>query len=240
METQVTEIARDTFRISTFHPQFGIQFNQFLIHDEQPLLIHTGFQNMLDDTLSGISEVMDPAQLRWIGFSHFEADECGALNALLGLAPNAQAVCSQVAAMVNLSDFACREARGLDDGEILNTGRHQIRFLACPHVPHGWDAGLFFDETAKTLFCSDLFFHGGDPEPLTRDDISTRAEVAMREGLLGPLAHDMPFTPYTVATLQRLANLEPRTLATMHGSSFQGDGKQAILALASVVTNLLS
>tara|TARA_R110001583_G_C5596889_1_gene404218 strand:- start:387 stop:1109 length:723 start_codon:yes stop_codon:yes gene_type:complete len=240
MKTHVTEIAPNTFRISTFHPEFGIQFNQFLIRDEQPLLIHTGFKNMLGYTLSGIRRIIDPAQLRWIGFSHFEADECGALNGLLALAPNAQAICSQVAAMVNLSDFACRETRGLADNEVINIGRHQIRFLASPHVPHGWDAGLFFDETEKTLFCSDLFFHGGDPEPLMDGDISARAEAAIREGLLGPLAHDMPFTPYTISTLQRLANLEPYTLATMHGSSFQGDSKQAILALASVVANLLS
>ena len=157
MKTHVTEIAPNTFRISTFHPEFGIQFNQFLIRDEQPLLIHTGFKNMLDYTLSGIRRIIDPAQLRWIGFSHFEADECGALNGLLALAPNAQAICSQVAAMVNLSDFACRETRGLADNEVINIGRHQIRFLASPHVPHGWDAGLFFDETEKTLFCSDLF-----------------------------------------------------------------------------------
>ena len=157
MKTHVTEIAPNTFRISTFHPEFGIQFNQFLIRDEQPLLIHTGFKNMLDYSLSGIRRIIDPAQLRWIGFSHFEADECGALNGLLALAPNAQAICSQVAAMVNLSDFACRETRGLADNEVINIGRHQIRFLASPHVPHGWDAGLFLMRrkrhySARTFF----------------------------------------------------------------------------------------
>jgi hypothetical protein len=159
--------------------------------------------------------VLDPSRLRWIGFSHFESNECGALNEWLATAPGAQAATSIVGAMVNLTDFALRPARPLADGEVLATGRHRLRYLATPHVPHGWDAGLFFDETTRTLFTSDLFFQPGEPEPLTSNDIVGPAREAMLGGQSGPLANDMPYTPYTDSTLERLAALDPRVLATM-------------------------
>jgi flavorubredoxin len=159
---------------------------------------------MFPATLEGVASVLDPASLRWLGFSHFESDECGALNEWLRLAPRAQAVCSFVGAMVMVNDFADRPARSLKDEEVLAIGRRRLRFLSTPHVPHGWDAGLFFEETDRTLFCSDLFFHGGDPEPLTESDIVGRARVAILEGS-GPDA-ETPFTLYTDC----LAALRPR------------------------------
>jgi len=235
MQANVSEIARDTYRISTFHPDFGIQFNQFLIADDEPFIMHTGLRQMFSATVEGVRKVIDPATVRWIGFSHFESDECGALNDWLEIAPRAQAVCTLVGTIVNVNDFAIRTPRPLADQELLQTGAHDLRFLATPHVPHCWDAGLFFDETERTLFCSDLFFHPGDPQPLTEGDIVEAARGAIMASLKGPLANDLPYTPYTDATLKRLAGLKARTLAVMHGASFQGETRQAILDLASVL-----
>jgi flavorubredoxin len=239
MQTKVFEIARDTYRISTFHPDFGIQFNQFLITDDEPFIMHTGLRQMFSATLDGVKSIIDPATVRWIGFSHFESDECGALNDWLEVAPRAQAVCSLVGAMVNVNDFAMRTPRPLADQELLQTGRHDLRFLATPHVPHCWDAGLFFDETERTLFCSDLFFHPGDPGPLTESDIVEPARAAILAGLKGPLAHDMPYTSYTDSTLKRLAALKAHTLAVMHGASYRGEARKAILDLAAVLRDVL-
>jgi len=240
MKSNVTEIATDVYRISTFHPDYGIQFNQFLIKDDEPFMMHTGLKKMFPVTFEAVASIIDPAKLRWIGFSHFESDECGALNEWLGIAPNAQAVCSFVGTIVMVNDFADRPARPLNNGQVLEIGRRRLRFLATPHVPHAWDAGLYFEENEKTLLCSDLFFHPGDPEPLTESDVVGRAKAAIIEGLSTPLANDMPYTPYTDSTLRRLAALEPRTLAVMHGSSFRGDGRTAILDLAGVIKEILS
>jgi flavorubredoxin len=237
--TDVTEIAPDVYRISTWAPDFGIQFNQFLVRDAEPFLMHTGFKSMFSATRDAVARVLDPVDLRWIGFSHFEADECGALNQWLGTAPQAQAVCSFVGATVNLSDFAARPARALADAEVLATGHHRLRFLATPHLPHGWDAGLFFDETSRTLFCSDLFFQPGDPGPLSTTDPVGPARETITGGQSGPLANDLPYTPHTDAIFQRLAGLEPRTMAVMHGSSYQGDGARALRELGVVIRELL-
>ena len=238
MSSKVTEIAADTYRISTFHPDYGLQFNQFLIRDNEPFLMHTGFRRMFESTLEGVKSLIDPATLRWIGFSHFEADECGALNDWLAAAPRAQALCSMVGAMVSVTDYADRAPRGLEDEEVLVIGRRRLRFLATPHVPHSWDAGLFFEETEHTLLCSDLFFQPGDPAALTVD-VVTPARESIRASLAGPLAKDMPYTPYTDSTFQRLAALNPRVLAVMHGSSFRGDGARALRDLAGVVKEFL-
>jgi len=237
--TSVTEIAADVYRISTFVPDYGIQFNQFLVRDDEPFLMHTGFRSLFDATRDAVASVLDPARLRWIGFSHFESDECGALNDWLHAAPGAQAACSFVGSAVNLGDFAVRPARGLADGEKLAIGRHRLQFLATPHLPHGWDAGLFFDETSRTLFCSDLFFHPGDPEALTTTDVTGRAREAIIGGRSSPLANDMPYTPYTDATFARLAALDVGTLALMHGSSYSGDGAGALRELGGTVRELL-
>ena len=239
MDSTVTEIARDTYRISTFHPGFGIQFNQFLIADDEPFLMHTGMRKMFETTRAAVGTVIEPSTLRWIGYSHFEPDECGALNEWLREAPRAQALTSQVGAMVMLEDFADRPARPLADGEVVALGRHRLRFLATPQLPHGWDAGLFFDETEGTLFCSDLFFQPGDPPPLMDGDIVAASAEAIRGNLQGPLANDMPYTPYTDATFDRIAELAPKTLAAMHGSSWRGDGRRAVLELKTVIRDLL-
>ena len=145
--------------------------------------MHTGMRKMFATTLEAVASVIDPAKLRWIGFSHFESDECGALNEWLQAAPAAQAVCSFVGAVVMVNDFADRPPRPLANGEVLATGRHRLQFLATPHVPHCWDAGLFFEEGERILLCSDLFFHPGDPEPVTSGDVLARAREAIVQNL---------------------------------------------------------
>ena len=239
MQSTVTEIAPEIYRISTFHSEFGIQFNQFLVKDEEPFLMHTGLKKMFSTTFDAVSSVIDPSRLRWIGFSHFESDECGALNEWLNVAPRAQAVCSFVGALVMVNDFADRPARPLAEGEVIATGRRRLQFLSTPHVPHCWDAGLFFEEVDRTLLCSDLFFHPGNPEPLTGSDVLARASDSIVKNLSGPLATDRPYTPYTQATLRRLALLKPRTLAIMHGSAFEGDGAAAIIGLSNFIEKTL-
>jgi flavorubredoxin len=186
-------------------------------------------------TFEGVRAVLDPSTLRWIGFSHFEPDECGALNEWLNIAPQAAPVCSVVGSMVMMNDFADRPARALNDSEVLAIGRNRLRFISTPHLPHGWDAGLFFEETQRTLLCSDLFFQPGENEPVIESDIVSRARDAIIAGLAGPLANDVPYTPYTDRLLHKLADLEPRTFAVMHGSSYRGDGRAAILDLAQII-----
>jgi flavorubredoxin len=234
-----TELAPGIFRISTFHPEFGIQFNQFLVVDDEPFLVHTGMRRMFDATRAGVRAVMDPARLRWIGFSHFEPDECGALNEWLAVAPRAQAVAGAVGVMVMLGDFADRPARSVADGEVLATGAHRMRYLATPHLPHGWDAGLWFEETSATLFSSDLLFQAGDPEPIVEADLLPSVRGALEVGMRGPLAHDIPYTHATDAALQRLAGLAPRLLATMHGSSCRGDGAALLRRYAALLQEVI-
>ena len=235
----VTEIATDCYRISTYIPEIDLQFNQFLIKDEEPLLFHTGMRSLFPIVREAVGTIMDPAQIRWISFSHFEADECGSLNEWLQIAPNAQPVCSMVGAMVSVNDFALRPAKGMVHGETLATGQHSFRFIQTPHVPHCWEAGLLFDETTGTLLCSDLFHQGGDVEPSTTADVVERARRTLIEYQASPLANYMPYTKHTAPIMEGLAELNPRTLAPMHGSAFTGNGAQAVRDLAVVMREVL-
>ena len=237
---QITEVAPDLFRITTFIEPFNLQFSQFLVRDEEPLLFHTGPRMIFPAVKEAVASLMDPARLRWIAFSHFEADECGTLPEWQTLASQSTAVCSVVGKLVSVDDcLALRPARGLADGEILETGRYRFRFLATPHVPHCWEAGLLFEETQRTLLCSDLFHQVGDVEPVTQADIIGRCRQVLLEYQQGPLANYLPYCTLTDATLKRLAALRPKTLATMHGSVYAGDGSQALLNLASVFHEVL-
>jgi flavorubredoxin len=237
---QITEIAPDVYRISTFIPEVDLQFNQFLVRDEQPLLFHTGMKALLPVVRDAVARLMDPSGIRWIGFSHFEADECGALAEWQTLAPAATAVCSLVAKLVSVDDVvALRPAQALADGEQLCTGRYRFRFLQTPHVPHCWEASLLFEETKGTLFCSDLFHQNGDVEASTTADVVGRFHQTLVEYQRGPLANYMAYTPFTEPTLRRLAALKPRTLAVMHGSTFVGDGAQALSELGHIMKEVL-
>ncbi len=230
----VNEIGPDLYRISEYVPDFDLQFNHFLINDDEPLLFHTGFKGMFPSIRDAVATVIDPSRIRWLGFSHFESDECGALNQWLEAAPAAEAVCSTVGALVSVNDFASRPARGLADGEVFKTGKYSFRLCRTPHLPHGWDASVLFEETTKTLLCSDLFHQVGQVEPLTQSDVVERSRAAMVEYQAGILADYAPYAPYTDGLFKKLAALKPSKLAIMHGSSFEGDGEQALRDLAVV------
>ena len=232
--TSITEIAPDVFSICTYVEQADLQYRQFLIRDEQPLLYHTGTRRMFERVRDAVGEILDPASLRLIAFSHFEADECGALNYWLQEAP-AQAACSANGARVSVGDYAFGKVRALGDGEVFATGKHRLRFLATPHLPHGWDAGHLYDETAGVLFCSDLLHQVGDV-PATTTESRVAAMRSMLESSRGtPLDWYVPWTPQTRARLERLAALRPPVCAPMHGSAYVGDGAAELRALADML-----
>jgi len=224
----VTEIAPDVYRISVFAQWGNLQFNHFLVRDEEPLLFHTGLRGMFAEVREAVARLTNIAGLRHISFSHFESDECGALNEWLAVAPQADVICSQVGAMVSVNDFMGREARALADGGSFSTGKYRFRYCQTPHLPHGWDAGVLFEETQGTLLCSDLFHQEGDVEPLTEADVVGRSHQAMRNYQAGVLADYVPYTPLTAKNLRKLSDLKPKTLAIMHGSSFRGDCARAL------------
>ena len=231
MSTRIDEIGDGIYRISTFMPEVappaGFTFNQFLIDDEEPLLFHCGMRGIFPQVSEAVTKVLPVERLRWIGFGHIEADECGAMNAWLAKAPRAQLVHSEIGCAVSLNDLAERAPRALADGETIELGRKRVRYLYTPQVPHGWDAGLMFEETTGTLFCGDLLTHLGNTAPMTDGDI------------LGPAieAEDMftasAITPGSSAMVRRLAVLAPRRLALMHGASYEGDCAGALLGLAA-------
>jgi flavorubredoxin len=227
--TRIDEVADGIYRISTPVNTLpgGFSFNQYLVVDEEPLLFHTGPRRMVPLVREAISAVLPVTRLRYVGFSHFEADECGGLNDFLATAPQAEPVCGRIAAMVSVDDVADRKARALGDGETLTLGRHTVRWLDTPHVPHAWECGFLFEQTTRTLLCGDLFTQGGaDHPPLTESDILGPSE-AMRASL-DYWAHARDTRPI----LERVASLAPTTLACMHGSAWRGDGGSLIRALA--------
>lgn len=233
--TAIHEIAPDLFRLSIYVPGIDMQFNHFLVRDEEPLLFHTGLKAMFPELREAVARLIDPATLRHIAWSHFESDECGALNDWLQLAPQSQPVCTVVGKLVNVDDFAIRPALGMNPDDILATGKYRYRFYRSPHIPHGWDAGVLFEENSKTLFCSDLFHHFGDVAPVTTSDLIEPTRQAMLRLQEGPLSGYMPYTSQTAGVLSSLADLEPRTLAVMHGSSFTGDSSRLLHDLAGVI-----
>ncbi len=237
--TSITEIAPNVHRISVLMPEINLQFNHFLVVDDEPLLYHTGMRRMFPDVLEAVKRIIDPATLRWIGFSHFEVDECGSLNDWLKVAPHAQAVSGIVGSLVNLNDFADRPPRALNTDEVFSTGQFRFKYRPTPHLPHGWDAGVLFEETQKVLFCSDLFTHNGDVEPITESEILSRARQSLVDFQAGPLMDYMPYTPKTRSLLEGLAALKPKTLATMHGSSYTGDCAKALLELDGIMKEML-
>ena len=237
----VTEIAPDLFRISIYVSDIDLQFNQFVVRDEEPLVFHTGPRAMFAQVRDAVATVLDPSTIRWIGFSHFEADECGSLPEWQQLAPQSTAVCSVVGKLVSVDDcMALRPALGMTDGQVLNTGKYRFRFLSTPHVPHCWEAGLLFEETQRTLLCSDLFHQHGDVEAVTESDVLGRCRQVLVEYQRGPLANYLPYSTLTDPTLQRLAELQPKTLATMHGSAYVGDGDRALRDLAVMFKEVLA
>ncbi|HSD11286.1 MAG TPA: MBL fold metallo-hydrolase [Candidatus Binatia bacterium] len=236
--TAVDEVAPDVFRIATYVPEADLQFGQFLVRDDEPLLFETGMKALFPAVRDAVAKVLDPSTIRWVSFSHFEADECGSLNEWLTVAPRAQAACSLVGAIVSVNDFAIRPARSLADGEEFSTGKRRFRFLHTPHVPHCWEAGMLFEETDGTLFCSDLLQQNGERPPVGGTELVGLSRESMRNYQKGPFANIVPYTPHTDHAFRRLMALQPKTLATMHGSVLRGDGAQALGELATIVKEI--
>ena len=233
--TSIVEIGDSIYRISTPVPPMpalpvGFTFNQFLIADDEPLLFHTGPRRMFPLVREAVEAVIPVSSLCYLGISHFEADECGALNEFLAAAPRAVPLCGAIAKMVSVDDVADREARGLGDGEELSLGNHTVGWIDTPHLPHGWDCGYLFEKKTSTLFCGDLFTQpGADHPPLIEGDILGPSE-AMRDAM-DYYAH----TKNTGELIAKLAATEPTTLACMHGSSWSGNGSELLGQLAAAL-----
>jgi flavorubredoxin len=229
METRVHEIADRIYRLSTFVPDIGptgFTFNQFLVDADEPLLFHAGLRAMFPSVSSALASVVPLDRLRWVTFGHLEADECGSMNLLLAAAPNAEVAHPFMGCMVSVNDLADRPPRPLGPDETLDLGGKRVRSIDTPHVPHGWDAHVFYEETTGTLLCGDLLSQVGDGPAVTSDAI---VEAAVQtEDMFQPTC----FTPNTAPTIRKLAELQPTTLAIMHGSSYNGDCTQALVALA--------
>jgi flavorubredoxin len=229
METQVDEIADGIYRLSTFTDQVagGFTFNQFLVRGDEALLFHSGPRLMFPLVSAALSKVIPPERLRWVSFGHWEADESGALNLWLEAAPDAEVAVGTLGTLISGTDQAVRPPRPpLADGEVLDLGGKRVRWIDTPHVPHGWDAGLIFEETTATLLCGDLLSQVGAVPPLTGNDVVGPASAA--EDMFGATC----LTANTAPTIRRLAALSPTTLGIMHGSSFTGDCTAALGALA--------
>ncbi|UCI27145.1 MBL fold metallo-hydrolase [Mesorhizobium sp. B2-8-5] len=231
METKIDEIAEGIYRLSTYvsdiAPPVGFTFNQFLVMGDEPLMFHTGLRKLFALNRDALARIIPPERLRWIGFGHFESDECGAMNEWLSVAPQATAAHGQTGVYVSLNDFADRAPRVLKDGEVMDIGGgKRVRFIDTPHTPHGWDAGVMYEESTGTLLCGDLFTQLGNDRALTDGDVVGPAIAA--EDLFKYSA----LNPGMGTTIRELAKLAPRTLALMHGPSFSGDGAAALRALA--------
>ena len=232
--TNVHEIADGIYRINTPVTLPGgvgqFNFNQYLVRDDAPLLFHAGPRRMFPLVREAVASVLPVERLRYVGLSHFEADECGALNEWLAAAPTAEPLCGSIAAMVSVGDVADRPPRALADGETLALGRHRLRWFDTPHMPHGWDCGLMIDDATRTFFCGDLFTQGGSGEtPITESDI-----LGPSEAFRAPLDY-FAHAPATDAMLERLAQEAPTTLACMHGSAWRGDGAALLRALETAL-----
>jgi flavorubredoxin len=233
----VTEIGDRIYRLSTFVPEVappaGFVFNQFLIDADEPVLFHTGGRRFFPSVSAAVAKIMPVERIRWIGFGHIESDECGAMNQWLAAAPQAEIINGLTACGVSLQDLADRPPRALADGETIDIGTRRIRYIDTPHVPHGWEAGVLFEETTRTLLCGDLFTHIGNGPALVETDIVAPAMAAE------DVFHATALTPSTATSIRKLAALKPTTLAVMHGSSYRGDGGKALHALADYYEKLL-
>jgi flavorubredoxin len=228
METRVTEIADGVHQLTTHVAEVDLGFNQYLVVADEPLLFHTGMRMMFPLVRDAVATVVDPSTLRWIGFGHFEADESGSMNEWLAIAPAATVVHGLIGCMVSIGDQADRPPRVLADGEILDVGGHRLRWLDTPHLPHGWDAGVMFDETTGTLFCGDLFTMFGAYAPATIEDPAPAAIDGERADGYSSWSR----VPNSGEMLRRLAALAPRVLAPMHWAAYSGDAAASLHALA--------
>jgi flavorubredoxin len=225
METRVTEIADGIHQLTTYIAEMDFSFNQVLVAGSEPLLFHTGPRQLFPLVAEAVSRVLPIDEVRWISFGHVEADECGSMNQWLTAAPQATVVQGQIGCMVSIADLADRPPRALGNGEVLDIGGHRIRWIDTPHVPHGWEAGVLYDETTRTLLCGDLFTQQGKYAATTSADILGPAAAA--EDVFSAFSR----TPASGTILRGLADLEVTTLALMHGPAFTGDCPSALRGL---------
>lgn len=228
METRVAEVADGVIQLTTHIPEVDLGFNQYLVTGDEPLLFHTGMRMMFPLVRDAVATVIPVESLRWISFGHFEADESGAMNEWLAVAPEATVVQGGIGCMVSIGDQADRPPRPLADGEVLDLGGHRMCWLDTPHLPHGWDAGVMYDESSRTLLCGDLFTMFGVFEPTTTDDPAPAAIALERADGYGSWSR----VPTSGAMVRRLADLGATTLAPMHWSAYSGDVAGALHALA--------
>lgn len=226
METLVDEIADNVFRLSTYVPQADFTFNQFLIRAGEPLLFHCGPRAMFPLISAAVARLMPVQTLRWISFGHHESDESGSMNEWLAAAPEASIAVGEIGCMISMNDLAARPPRALADGASLDLGGKRVRYLATPHVPHCWDAGVLYEETTRTLMCGDLFAAIGKHSAISTSDPVGPA-LASED-----IFHATALTPTTAHSIRRLAELKPEALALMHGPTFRGDGSGALKELA--------
>lgn len=238
MDTHTAEIADGIYRISTYVPEVappaGFTFNQFLVDAEEPLLFHTGPRAMFPVVAEAVSKVVPVESLRWITFGHVESDECGSMNMWLAAAPEAQVAHGALGCDVSLNDLCDRPPRALEPNEVIDLGGRRVRHIPTPHVPHNWEAQVLFEETTGTLLCGDLMSQLGNGPAVTSGDVVGPAVEAEQ------VFHATALTTVTAPTIRELAMLEPRTLAIMHGSSFEGDGRQALLDLAGAYEGMMA
>ena len=228
----VDEIADGIYRLSTHLTGMagpaGISVNQFLVLADEPLLFHTGLRSMYADVSAAVARVMPLDRLRWLSFGHVEADECGSMNHFAACVPNLRVCFAARGCLVSVDDLADAATRPLADGGALDLGGRRLRQIPTPHAPHNSEAQVLYEEVTRTLLCGDLASQLGAVPPLTADaslvERALDAEEVLRSASPGqtvPLA------------LRRLAALEPRTLAVMHGSSYAGDGGLFLRSLAA-------
>lgn len=240
LATRIDEIAADIYRISTSFPPVpampsGFTFNQFLIVDDEPVLFHTGMRKLFPQIRDAVARVMPVERLRWISFGHHECDEDGALVNWLADAPHAAPLIGHMNAMYSVEDTTDRQARVLADAEAIVIGAKRVQWIDTPHVPHGWDAGLLFEATTRTLFCGDLLTQpGAEHAPATEADV-----IGPSEELRAQINYYSNPTS-AAATVERLASFEPALLAVMHGSSYRGNCTAALHALASCLKEAAS
>jgi flavorubredoxin len=226
METVVDEIADNVYRLSTYVQPANFTFNQYLVRATEPLLFHCGPRAMFPLVSAAVARVIPVKTLRWVSFGHHESDESGAMNEWLGAAPQAQVAVGEVGCMISMNDLALRPPKSLADGATIDLGGKRVRYLATPHVPHCWDAGLLYEETTRTLLCGDLFTAIGKHSAVTSSDPVGPALAA--EDIFKATA----LTPTTGRTIRRLAELKPAAMGLMHGPAFLGDCAGALNALA--------
>ena len=231
METRITEVADGVHQLTTHVAEMDLGFNQYLVAGEEPMLFHTGMRGLFPLVCDAISNVLPVTTLRWLAFGHVEADECGSMNEFLAAAPHATVAQGVTGCMVSINDLADRAPRPLANGEVLDIGGHRMRWIDTPHVPHGWEAGVLFDETTGTLFCGDLFTRWGSYPATTTDDVLGPALAADTHADFGSWS----LRPDSGTIVRQLAELDVTTLAPMHGPAFTGDCRAALAGLAGAL-----